>query len=232
MILTARCTGEAFSYNIEDFSDLRRVLTQLATKYPTIPPLHLTVHMRRDLRCGMILANVFYGFPAVPIACDFHYTSFDSSTDFLRLAYDLGAVVHNTEENSVEGVNMLAIELAAELGELFINEEEKQEDEDEKNIPPGQIFLCDVPRSVLSHQELAESEDPVKTARLKLFNLCYFSNLERNFTGSQSWDYFTSRVKLVERGFKPSEADIAASIKRRSVNPRPDGHANNQEIPE
>lgn len=201
---------------------------RLASKYPRISPLCLTVHMRRSLRCRIILNHLFFNFSAVPITCEFHYMSLGKDTGSHSLAYDLGAVVHVAEEDSEEDVDVLAVKLAAQLVATFLYSAE--EDMDEDNVPPGQIFLCDVPRSVLSHKELSDSEDAVNTARLKLFNLCDFGRLRRNFTESQRWNYFTRRVKLVDPGFKPSQADIAASVKRRSVNAKPGGHANNQGV--
>ena len=232
VIVTARCMDQILAErrlnnNGDGLYYLREYLKELTSPCPS-PPLHLTVHMRDKGRCRVILDHLLFKFPAVPITCDFHYMSLGKGTGSLSLAYELGAVVHVAEEDSEEDVDILAVQLADQLVETFVYQEERDMDDD--NVPPGQIFLCNVPRLVLSHAELVDSENAFDTARLKLFKLCDFDYLERQFTGSQSWDYFTSRVKLVELGFKPSEADIAASERRRSVNAEPRGHANNKVI--
>jgi hypothetical protein len=207
---------------IKGFDSLRSCLKQLVANYLTSAPLHLTLHPRNKKQslCNRAVDFLLENLTPAPITCDFHNVSMNKPLD---LAYDFGAVVHFSDKASLKGedADTPAIQLAKHIGGLF------QYEEDEDNAPPGQIFLCNVTRLVLSFKELASSKDANDSARLKLFNLCSFSYLTREFTGSQSWDYFTSRVKLVDPGFKPSQADIAASVDRRLVNTQSGGHANN-----
>jgi hypothetical protein len=184
-----------------------KCLGQLVRRYLTSGPLHLTVRPRNQEQspCDAAMKLLFSDGQPVPITCDFYGMSMDNHDVPFNLAYDLGAIVHFSEEAPLNGeaANDIAFQLADIVDDLFDYEENQL-----YGSPPGQIFFCDVSRLILSPKELAACENANDAARLKLFDLCDFDRFDRKFTASQSWEYFTSRVKLVDPGFKPSQADM------------------------
>lgn len=221
MVITARCIDEVSKHSRSDvdggFAFLQKCLVQIALKYLTSTPLHLTVHMKFKGYFTGIIDLLLYDISPVPITCTFHNISITNGARSLNLAYDFGAVIYLLDQTVRPGAapincdaNELAVNLAGAIDEMSYEEEED-------GWPPGQIFLCDISRLVLSPKELAACENANDAATLKVFNLCEIGHLRQSMTKSQRWDLFVSRVKLVDPGFKSSEADIAASVKRRSV---------------
>jgi hypothetical protein len=78
--------------------------------------------------------------------------------------------------------------------------------------------LSPIPRPVLSTQELLAKPNAYDAATLKLFALCEFdlAIMGREVQESR-WEYFTSRVKLVGPGYRPSKNEMEAIALRRSV---------------
>jgi hypothetical protein len=90
--------------------------------------------------------------------------------------------------------------------------------EDKDNSPPGRLLLCDISRPVLLTQELLAKPNAYDAATLKLFALCEFDLAMMGRESQESrWEYFTSRVKLVGPGYRPSKNEMEAIALRRSV---------------
>jgi len=84
--------------------------------------------------------------------------------------------------------------------------------------PSSRIYLCDIPKFVLSPEELVAAADDVShIAKLKIYKLCDFGHTDSDLTESQRWIDFDSKVKFVEAGFRPSPADVAAIMDGRRV---------------
>jgi hypothetical protein len=76
--------------------------------------------------------------------------------------------------------------------------------------PSSRIYLCDVPKFVLSPEELvvaAENVDHV--AKLKVYNIYALETADHS-TESLRWIDFDSQVRFVNSGFRPSPADVIA----------------------
>lgn len=218
----ARCVHDVIRHSrinvVKGFSSLGHCLEQLVSNYLESATLHLTVRPRqtKHFPCEEAMKLLFNRIPALPITCDIHNVSLEDSADSLIHAYHFGAIVHFSDEVRPRGGNAsaLALQLAVDINEIL----ESEDDGD----PPGHLFLCDVARRILSPEELAVSVNARDTARQKLFKLL---DSEREVNGSQ-WDYYTSRVTLVDPGVGPTEADIAASERKRFVDRQTGGTAN------
>ena len=78
-----------------------------------------------------------------------------------------------------------------------------------KGVIPGRLILCDVPQLVLSPQELEAAGDTAEEAALvKIFDAWQSSPKPK-------WEIFTSRIKLVEGGFRRSLEEDAEDRKQK-----------------
>lgn len=192
------------------FRGFAQCLAMLSAKDISSTPLHVIVHVggaKRSIDELLELLNLDL-FPE-PMTCKFLGVPCTTASFAWELAYNLGTVVHLDHAKSLD-CNLAAEELATFIYDLIM--------EDKDNSPPGQLFLCDVPRLVLSTQELLAAANAHDAALLKLFALCEFdlAMMGREVQESR-WEYFTARVKLVDAGYRPTKEEMEAIALRRSV---------------
>lgn len=199
------------------FISLQGCLGKLVSICGKSTPLHINIqgssqgidHNTVGYRSIMILpAPITYNFWDVPWDED--------GLSVLLCAYEVGAVVYFTESARViePAVHFrhppavsnipdhIALELAVAIRDIF--------DHDEPQEPPGQLYLCNLPRLILSAEELATGNASA-IATLKLFSFCSSAMAG---VGEATWDYFNTRVKLVETGFRPSDAEMTIISER------------------
>lgn len=231
VVLTARsyCMNYDDKWYQEDPHTLKQCLSALASTKGLSNPLHMTIHVPRgkdfDI-CGM--EDLFDGFPPVPIICeimDLPPQDSEDWSDSFALAYYFGGVLHVSacscgdcqDPKFVDCRDDFAKDVAHEL-EGLLEHDEGSAGGDGAGKPPGQIFLCDVSRLILKPDELIAAGGEVNdSARLKVFNLLDYDGAARHWSEAKKWDHYTSMVKFVDSGFRPSEADVAANVKLRSV---------------
>jgi len=79
-------------------------------------------------------------------------------------------------------------------------------------------MLCNVSQLILDPHKLeAAAGKANESAQLKLFKRLWYYSTAKQWSDAKKWDQYISMVKFVDSGFKPSEADVAASVKQRSV---------------
>jgi hypothetical protein len=145
---------------------------------------------------------------AVPVT--FEFFGFDFLVDYsmivdqdmicpLHMAYELQAVV-NFEIGGASHPSSVAKCLSMAIGECFENED--------IDSPVGQVYMCGLPPLILEPNQLVSAHDINEAALIKLYKLV---TVWPNLRGSQyktNLDFFRSRIKLVEPGFRPSLADL------------------------
>jgi len=191
------------------FRGFVQCLAMLSAKDISSTPLHVIVHVGGWEKSTDELPDILKldYFPE-PMTCEFFGVPDPTTSSAWELAYDLGAVVHLDEATSP--VYELFEELASIIDNLIM--------EDEDNSPPGRLLLCDIPRLVLSTQELLAKPNAHDAALLKLFALCEFDLAMMGREAQESrWDYFTARVKLVDTGYRPSKEEMENIALPRSV---------------
>jgi hypothetical protein len=168
---------------------LYALLTTLAPKDPSRPPLHVVTPRRlvADLAIPQ-LDGKFLPWKPHAITYDIFDMRLTHGRNLLGQASLLQAVVRF--DSALLSREVMVGQFGAELPDLF------SEDTD-----AGQLFLCGIPALVLSQQELLNSVDKDKDALLKLFE----SMPQRS---RPKWELFTSKVKLVEPGFRPSMENL------------------------
>jgi hypothetical protein len=72
-------------------------------------------------------------------------------------------------------------------------------------VASGRLYLCDIPRVVLTPQEYAAAIDINETALRKLYDKLDASPFHQK---RPSWKDFNTMVNLVEPGFRPSLAEL------------------------
>jgi hypothetical protein len=213
----------------EDHHTLKQCLSALAFTRGLSNPLHMTVHVSRGEDFDICeMEGLFDGFPPVPIICeimDLPPQDANNWSDPFSLAYYFGGILHvsacscgdcqNTETPDCRGD--FATDVAHEL-EGLLEHDEDSVDGNGAGKPPGQIFLCDFSRLILKPDELiAAGGEANDSARLKVFKLLDYNGAAKHWSEAKKWDHYTSMVKFVDSGFRPSEADVAANVKLRSV---------------
>ena len=119
----------------------------------------------------------------------------------LDVAFLLGGVVkyRDTDLDKEEIIREIA-------GQLDISFTE----EDPAAAPYPYVYLCDIPQLVLSADEIRTSPNINKAAKVKLFDQIAVWPDPIEDSPSAQWEFFDSRVRLVESGFRPSMADLMA----------------------
>jgi len=161
------------------------------------------------------------------IPCTYEVTNVDYNDAMtIYAAYDMQCVIHLTDGSGeypkqrarrwLPGTNgpktspeLKASRLAKHIDQCF--------DEEDLETPTGQLFLCDMPSSVLDAQELAPAADVNEAAINKI---CDLVSVYPDLTGSiyeTKLDFFRSRTKLVKSGFKPTLADLYPRPQPKSV---------------
>jgi hypothetical protein len=178
-------------------------------------PLHVTIHMSRESVYNNIRDVLSTDMLSMPISCDFLDAILDNcGNTVMRLAYEVGGVVDFTsdldriEADFIEDQCLLVSYLAAGLAQTL------HRDKHHRN--PGKIYLSDISRFILSKKEMISAAGKYnEVAKVKLCNLCPFQMSVH--AQETKWDFFASRVELVDSGFRPSQAEMAGVYERRSV---------------
>jgi hypothetical protein len=127
------------------------------------------------------------------------------------LSYDFGRVVDDYENTLDRNLQMTVDKASKGLAEVIVHTLES----DDYNVP-GQVSLSDVPRLVLSPEEIAAAAGYLnEIAQLKMFKLAHSSSWPYRYYDAGEWRLYTSTIKFVDRGFKPTKADLAINVKRR-----------------
>lgn len=221
--MTPKSSGATFNGQGYHYA-LKSCIAKLASKEDLSIPLHVSVHVCRKHKIPDLSKLLVARSSLVPIGWQIWDLPIDHLWRTFRLAYDHGAVIHFSNKYSAHHHNGTAnpqalrtYYLAAKLG--WVLEIEKQGSQES----PGHLFLCDVPSLVLDPIELVEAAENAKeVVRLRLFDLFKVSlpgTPARGWSDVQKWNHYVSRVTFVDSGFRLSDADMAASVKRRSVEP-------------
>lgn len=210
---THKCLHE--DINQQECPDLYLTLSKLAPTDDEAPPLHITCHLPQAQRCTYLYQLIKLG-SHDPIHSSnlITYEIFTmpiSSEEWasLDIAFALRAVVHfgcTPTANPDDRARMIS----SQLLECF------ETGETDPLFNSGPIYLCDIPKLILSPAELYTAVDHNETALRKLFNgLNYLTypepQSEPDTIPRTKWETFTSKVKLVESGFRPSRADLVDS---------------------
>jgi hypothetical protein len=230
VVVTSRSYSMAFNpkmaFNPEEGHwALRQSLEILASRDDLSNPLHVTFHPCYEKaddsdKLYRLLAGDSSP-PIIYIIRDLPYHDLLEFSYTLHRASDFGAMLQFSTPcwrcQDLETTNCngdFVKDLAEALGIFTAHDTDTRTDDG----PLGQMILCDVSQLILNSHELVEAaEEANKAAQLKIFKLLYFSGAARQWSDAQKWDRYTSRVKFVDSGFSPSEADLVASVKRRSV---------------
>jgi hypothetical protein len=206
---------------------LQESVAVLALRDEASPSLHLTIHMGRNHDNNFILLHdLLQRFPPVPITCDFDGLLHHEVRYPLELIYNVGGVVHlmgtsapySTRARLMPDFDILAQSLGDQLRDLDYRPMCSWKDE--ARTPAGQIFLFNVPQLVLDPEDLSlAAENAKEVARLKIFRFFVFDGKRKKWSDSQKWEFFASRLKFVDPGFRPSRADVNLSVERRLVIP-------------
>jgi hypothetical protein len=77
-----------------------------------------------------------------------------------------------------------------------------------ETVAPGRLFLCDVPRLVLTVEEFAKAgENAKEIALVKIYEAWPTTHLQ------PKWEVFNMRVKLVDEGYRRSKEEHAADMR-------------------
>jgi hypothetical protein len=210
VILTGRCLDLA--HLNEDYESLRRRMWLLmGTTTSTSTPLHVVLRSGEHDCCSGAMDRLLDFLPPLSLTCDIYFQVGHIGHGVLDQAYNIGAAVYFLKNPDKGYVNdwkgSLASRLCDDLESIFLLADNKPD------APPGKIFLYDLAPLLLSPEELAQGNIN-DVVRLKLFERCDFDRVWFRKSESEKWDYFVSRVKFVDKGFRPSQADINASAAR------------------
>jgi len=185
-----------------DYPFVKSSVENVAPRDASAPPLHVTARISRDNNMGalgFLLRNLQTPFP---FSCEF-LEMFIDEDEFVALdvAFHLGAVVkyRDTDLDKEEILQEIA-------GQLYIC----ITDEDHTSTPHPYVYLCDIPELVLSTDEFRTAPNINKAAKVKLFDQFTVWPDSMEDSAPSKWQFFESRVKLVESGFRPSMADLVA----------------------
>lgn len=184
-----------------DYPFVKESVENVAPRDVSAPPLHVTARISRDIdmgALGSLLRDIQTPFP---FSCEFLEMFIDEDEFALDVAFLLGAVVkyRDTDLDKEEIIREIA-------GQLDISFTE----EDPAAAPYPYVYLCDIPRLVLSADEIRSSPNFNKAAKVKLFDQIAVWPDPIEDSPSAQWEFFDSRVRLVESGFRPSMADLMA----------------------
>jgi hypothetical protein len=181
-------------------------LKTLATMNSSITPIHVSVPAMWDRYHDNVCAFV-QGIPPAPMTFDFCYISIWQHYGAIHAAYQVGGVIKFSID-PLEGGQLMSI-LVCGIESILNGYQNKH---------PSRVYLCDVSRLILSPQELVTvDKDANHTAKAKVFNACRVRFGAVDLTASQRWEYYDSRIKYVDAGFRPSAADVAAIMEARSA---------------
>jgi hypothetical protein len=213
MVVTSRCYSMAFSRkngSMKYFA-LKQSLAFLSSKSVLSNPLHLTIHVSGEGEACPGQTNLLLdGPPPMPIIYEIlditHQNSYDLCDTF-RLARVFGAILHfATTCQSTETTDHrddFAKDIAYEVENL------SNYTSDDDHRLPNQLILCNITRLVLKPDELiAAAGEANDFARLKIFKLLKHYGTATRWSDAQKWDHYISRVKFVDSGFRPSEANM------------------------
>jgi len=183
---------------------LYRCLKVLTSSSSSSNSLHIIVYEEPHHRTRWeILRRLLTQFESA-IPCTFEFFGLASYYNQeisipLEIAYELQAVVHISSEPSFTHFPIRG-RLAMSIDNIFGDEDVA--------APVGQLFLCVLPRAVLTRWELASAHDTNEAALIKLSECV---TVWPDLSGSPyetKLDFLKSRIKLVEPGFRPSLADL------------------------
>jgi hypothetical protein len=210
VVVTPRCLAEAIKHT-RKLPDIHTSLKLLAIRHIRNCPLHVTVQVEGDSTfqqlCQLVdhqpRTNNSFNIPIT-------YDVFDmpTGTDLwhpLAIAFAMRAVVHFADHHSSAGPDDIARAISNQLLDCF------KADSRSSFVTPGLLYLCDIPKLVLSPEELATSSNSNEVALLKLFDNLIYTPLPGALPGSSipkpKWETFKSKVELVESGFRPGMSD-------------------------
>ena len=194
----------AYTFLSKAANGLMQSIAILASNRISSAPLHVTFIMDQTVNRSALMKMLLHEDALASLTFDFlNWPSHDGFWH-LEAAYYAGASVQfaPTPFNPAL-VQLLAISLA-----LIFHRRDF-------TAPSSRIYLCDVPKFVLSPEELvvaAENVDHV--AKLKVYNI-YALETADNSTGSLRWIDFDSQVRFVNSRFRPSPADVTAIMEGR-----------------
>jgi hypothetical protein len=202
-----RC-GEMSAYRIMSggASGLMQCLSTLASSRISSTPLHVTFVMDTTIHPYGLMKTLLREGALATVTFDFLDWPSRNGLWHLGAAYYAGGPVHFAP--SLLEQDSLALDLAVGLERIFRHRGLVS--------PSSRIYLCNIPKLVLSPKELVAAGDTANhVAKLKIYKLCDFSNAGSDLTESQRWINFDAQVKFVEAGFRPSPADVAAIMEGR-----------------
>ena len=189
-------------------SRFNRYLKIIQPAISLIDSLHVNLHTNYTYRGYQETIHALYRCFESAILCTYEVTrpTWYKTAD-VGIAYDLQCVV--TFAHFGLSPERGAAYIASYISDCF-------EDED-LDMPTGQLFICDLPPVVLDPQELASASDLDEAAIIKI---CDLVSVYPDLTGSvykTKLDFFRSPIKLVKSGFKPTLADLYPRPQPRSV---------------
>jgi len=180
----------------------QRCLNAITSSNSSEKFLHVKVHESYEIDHEWEILGRLLTQSTSAISCTFELCSILVDYDLddaLYMAYESQAVVHLDRELACVPETVAGF-MALSINGCF---------EDENTMEPlGQLFLCGLPRLVLDPSELAAASDINEAALVKL---CKYVTVWPNLAGSPyktKLEFFRSRIKLVEPGFRPSLADL------------------------
>jgi len=151
--------------------------------------------------------------PPIPFTYEFYFKKMSHTHhDALQLAYKYGGIVHYEYPATYYNPDTVVQNIAGHLGFLFFGH------------MAGRVYLCDVPRLVLTPKEHHAAGDNVnETAKRRIFNNIHFGRDPSISTSLKlaRWRVFDDRVKLVDSGSRPSTKTLISVRKRGRYTPQP-----------
>jgi len=196
-------------------SDIQEFLSILAeAQAPN--PLHVRVHLTEDREYSDLCQFASFQIPSLyPISYEIYdlpVRNYGSKPRFkpLWVAFCLRAVIHfSSHYRSGQGnlrrlPDVISEYLALEVLDAF------QRRTAGYPVATGRLYLCDIPKLVLTPQEAASAVDVKEAALRKLYDKLDGRPFDQK---RPSWKDLSTMVMLVEPGFRPSVADLTEGRK-------------------
>jgi len=196
-------------------SDIQEFLSILAeAQAPN--PLHVRVHLTEDREYSDLCQSASFQTPSLyPISYEIYDLpvcnyGFKPRFKPLWVAFCLRAVIHfSSHYRSGQGdLSRLPDDIpehfALELLDAF------QRSTAAYPVATGRFYLCDIPKLMFTPQEAASAVDVKEAALRKLYDKLDGRLFDQK---RPSWKDFSTRVMLVEPGFRPSVADLTEGRK-------------------